>query len=60
MTYTLNYTNLETSAINGINSGTKRSVAGIYDLSGRHVNSDNQYGIYIIRTADGKTFKIKK
>lgn len=60
MTYTINYTDLETSAINGVNASTMRSAAGIYDLSGRRVKYDNQYGIYIVRTADGKTFKIKK
>ena len=60
MTYTINYTNLETSAINGVNASTKKSVAGIYDLSGRRVKYDNLHGVYIVRTADGKTFKIKK
>lgn len=60
MTYTINYTNLETSAINGVNTSTKKSATGIYDLSGRRVKYDNQHGIYIVRTADGKTFKIKK
>lgn len=61
MTYTLNYTKQgEPSAISGVNANAKKSVAGIFDLSGRRVKLGSQHGVYIIRTAEGKTAKISK
>ena len=61
MTYTLNYTKQgESSAISGVNANAKKSVAGIFDLSGRRVKLGSQHGVYIIRTAEGKTAKISK
>ena len=61
MTYTLNYTKQgESSAISGVNANAKKPVAGIFDLSGRRVKLGSQHGVYIIRTAEGKTAKISK
>ena len=42
------------------NANAKKSVAGIFDLSGRRVKLGSQHGVYIIRTAEGKTAKISK
>ena len=59
LTYTINYTKGATG-INSAKTGTSNKVAGVYDLSGRLVKYNGQHGVYIVRTADGKTFKINK
>ena len=59
VTYTINY--VGTSGINGVEAKQNNGVAGIYDLSGRRVQmAAGQHGVYIIRTADGKTYKVNK
>lgn len=59
VTYTINYKG--TTGVDGVEANHNKGVAGIYDLSGCRVNTKaNLHGIYIIRTADGKTYKVNK
>lgn len=61
-TYEISYTKQggDSSSINGVEAGVKKGAAGVYDLSGRRVKLGSQHGVYIVRTADGKTVKISK
>ena len=59
VTYTIHYAG--TTGINGVENTKSNGVAGIYDLSGRRVSMNAvQHGVFIIRTADGKTYKVNK
>lgn len=59
ITYTINYKS--TTGVDGVEANQNKGVAGIYDLSGRRVQmAAGQHGVYIIRTADGKTYKVNK
>lgn len=58
LTYTINYTVGDPSAISSAKTGTANGNAGIYDLSGRRVKASTKQGVFIVRTADGKTFKM--
>ncbi len=60
-TYAITYT--QESGETGIGKVENTTMKGnaVYDLSGRRVNfSDGQHGVYILRTAEGKTVKIYK
>lgn len=55
------YINATTTGINNINADTNTSrVVETYDLSGRRVNNSQRGGIFIVKTADGKTIKVAK
>lgn len=59
VTYKINVTN--TTGINSAKTNSDKGVAGVYDLSGCRVNTkSNLHGVYIVRTADGKTYKVNK
>lgn len=59
VTYTIHYA--ATTGINGVENTKSNGVAGIYDICGRRVSmTAGQHGVFIIRTADGKTYKVNK
>lgn len=57
--YTVNFKGA-TTGINSIKQNQTLGNAKFYDLSGRQISGALQHGIYIVRTADGKTYKMLK
>lgn len=61
-TYVITYTQEEDepSGIDNAKAANMGSANAIYDLSGRRVKFNGQHGVYIVRTAEGKTVKMSK
>lgn len=49
-----------TTGIDKVQTATGEGLSKIYNVNGQRVNSMSQRGIYIVRTADGKTVKVLK
>lgn len=50
-----------TTAINGVTAnGAARRNEEVFDISGRRVNTMTRGNVYIVKSADGKTFKVAK
>lgn len=59
-TYAITYTQKETTGIDNAKAANASKANAIYDLSGRRVKLNGQHGVYIVRTAEGKTVKMYK
>ncbi len=59
-TYTIDYTNRIAAGIDDAKVSTNKTAVGFYDLSGRRVANTSANGVYVVRTADGKAYKMIK
>lgn len=59
-TYAIDYTNRTAAGIDDAKATANKTAVGFYDLSGRRVAGTSANGIYVVRTADGKAYKMIK
>ena len=59
-TYVIDYTNRTAAGIDDAKVSANKTAVGFYDLSGRRVANTSANGVYVVRTADGKAYKMIK
>lgn len=59
-TYAIDYTNRIAAGIGDAKVSADKTPVALYDLSGRSVTNTSANGVYVVRTADGKAYKMIK